>query len=514
MADNTQVIHPSVSPGGDTIATDDIGGIKYQRAKITLGADGVNDGDVSAANPMPVSAVALPLPSGAATAANQQTDALTNTQLRAVAVPVSAASLPLPAGAATADNQTNGLAKVQITDFPEIFHDAFGRLRTGNPARLFDAQLTYQINLDVWDTKTAVSGTVAHNATLRAATLTAAASNGSQAIMQSHYCPPYSPGRSHLAFITFVLGATPSAGVSRRVGLYNETDDIGIYLEQTSSAVNLVLKSGTGYSTQTIPQASWNIDPMNGSGPSGITLNLANTQILVINYQALYVGRVVIAFDIDGAIVPVHQFLHANVIAIPYIAQASLPVHYSIRTTSGSGGTMTAICSSVMNEGGDSLDNIPARNFTTSNGITSVTRSARQAVLSIRCKQQINSLNQNAVLIPITCGIVASTNAALVEIVRNGALGGTPAWGDVDATFSTAQVDVAGTTVTGGTVIDSFYALSGSGAARGATDRGIGGKVVLCYSHLLGAGDILSVVVTPFTGSTVVNATLTWKEIR
>jgi hypothetical protein len=38
---------------------------------------------------LPISAAALPLPTGAATAANQQTDALTNTQLRATAVPVS-----------------------------------------------------------------------------------------------------------------------------------------------------------------------------------------------------------------------------------------------------------------------------------------------------------------------------------------------------------------------------------------------------------------------------------------
>lgn len=41
--------------GGDTIAADDIGpGVKYPRTKITLGADGVNSGDVAAANPMPV----------------------------------------------------------------------------------------------------------------------------------------------------------------------------------------------------------------------------------------------------------------------------------------------------------------------------------------------------------------------------------------------------------------------------------------------------------------------------
>lgn len=56
MADNT-TLNPG--SGGDTIATDDISGVKFPRGKITIGADGVNDGDVSAANPMPAS-----LPSG------------------------------------------------------------------------------------------------------------------------------------------------------------------------------------------------------------------------------------------------------------------------------------------------------------------------------------------------------------------------------------------------------------------------------------------------------------------
>lgn len=58
MADNTQVLDPSaiINGVGDTIATDDIGGVKFQRVKMTLGADGVNDSDVSSANPMPVTA--------------------------------------------------------------------------------------------------------------------------------------------------------------------------------------------------------------------------------------------------------------------------------------------------------------------------------------------------------------------------------------------------------------------------------------------------------------------------
>ena len=51
MADNTTL---NVGSGGDVIASDDIGGVKYQRVKLTLGVDGVTNGDVSSTNPVPI----------------------------------------------------------------------------------------------------------------------------------------------------------------------------------------------------------------------------------------------------------------------------------------------------------------------------------------------------------------------------------------------------------------------------------------------------------------------------
>jgi hypothetical protein len=49
-ADNIDV----TSGTGNTVAFDDISGVKHQRVKVVLGADGTSDGDVSSANPMPV----------------------------------------------------------------------------------------------------------------------------------------------------------------------------------------------------------------------------------------------------------------------------------------------------------------------------------------------------------------------------------------------------------------------------------------------------------------------------
>jgi hypothetical protein len=51
MADNIQL---NLGTGGDVSAADDISGVKFSRVKLTLGADGTNDGDVATGNPMPV----------------------------------------------------------------------------------------------------------------------------------------------------------------------------------------------------------------------------------------------------------------------------------------------------------------------------------------------------------------------------------------------------------------------------------------------------------------------------
>lgn len=90
MADDTILLPGG---GGDRLRTEEIGIKKYPVSKIVLGAAGVDDGDVSAANPMPVTGTmvvnvgltdaelrASPVP---------VTGPLTDTQLRALAVPVS-----------------------------------------------------------------------------------------------------------------------------------------------------------------------------------------------------------------------------------------------------------------------------------------------------------------------------------------------------------------------------------------------------------------------------------------
>ena len=72
--------------GGDTFGADDIAGVKYPRSKIIIGADGSNDGDVSAANPLPVTG----------------TVAVTNTGLTELAAAINSSQLDVNIAASAA----------------------------------------------------------------------------------------------------------------------------------------------------------------------------------------------------------------------------------------------------------------------------------------------------------------------------------------------------------------------------------------------------------------------------
>lgn len=56
MADNFVA---NAGSGGSTFASDDISSVQFPRVKLTLGADGVNDGDASLTNPMPARLVPM-----------------------------------------------------------------------------------------------------------------------------------------------------------------------------------------------------------------------------------------------------------------------------------------------------------------------------------------------------------------------------------------------------------------------------------------------------------------------
>lgn len=352
------------------------------------------------------------------------------------------------------------IGDITIHDGPQV--DAFQRLRVSQPYGLFTNQFEYGIDPFFWDTILATGGTVTNNTNIAAAILNTTTSSGSRAVLQTHNYIRYQPGKSQQIQMTFVFGAAV-ANLVRRSGYFS--DNNGIFLEQNGTTdVAMVIRSSTSGSPvdNRKTQANWNIDTLLGTGgssnPSGLTLNLAQAQLLVIDLQWLSVGRVRVGFEINGLTYYVHQFLAANIIALPYMRTANLPARYeqvNSGTTAGAN-TMICICQAVASEGGREEQGDP---YTFNSGTTPSAVSVagtRIPVVSIRPKLTFGGITNRA-LVELQIATTSNTQGILLyEVWRNATLTGA-SFASVNAS-SICEGDTSATAMTGGTPLVSFYA--------------------------------------------------------
>lgn len=225
--------------------------------------------------------------------------------------------------------------------------DAFGRLRVSQPYTLFDSQQRYALD-DSFVSNVANGGSVSYVSTQSSALLTVTSSAGSYAARETTAVFTYQPGKSLLALMTFCM--SPIGGLVQRVGYYGVSN--GYYLE-VSDQVYIVERSNvTGVVTETrVSQNNWNINTFTGVYPSTTTVDFTKTHIFWLDMEWLGVGNVRTGFVLNGQFQVAHIFQHANYNTTAYITTATLPVRYEIQST-GSSGTLTQICSTVMSEGG------------------------------------------------------------------------------------------------------------------------------------------------------------------
>jgi hypothetical protein len=326
--------------------------------------------------------------------------------------------------------------------------DAFGRLRVSNPLTLFDSSHRYADN-NLWANSITGTAAATFSANEGLMNLTVGTANGDQIIRETIKVFSYQPGKSLLVMNTFVFG-TAKANLRQRVGYYGAAN--GIYFERDGTGLYMVERSSvTGSVVNTrVAQADWNQDPLNGTGPSGITLDASKAQILYMDVEWLGLGTVRTGFIIDGVFVPAHNFNHANLITTTYITTASLPLRYEMTNTGATSGasTLKQVCSTVISEGGYELR---GAQLSAGNTITSprtlTTAGTFYPVVSIRLK----TARLDAIAILTAISILGITNNANYkwEVVASGTTtGGT--WVSA-GTNSGVEYNITGTAFTVGT---------------------------------------------------------------
>jgi hypothetical protein len=345
--------------------------------------------------------------------------------------------------------------------------DAFGRLRISSPLTLFDSSHRYRDN-NLWTSLIVGAGStvgfVTHQGLVNIGIGT---TSGCSVIRESTKVFAYQPGKSLEVLNTFVMNA-PKQNLRQRVGYFGA--DNGIYFEVNDSTLNFVERSIVSgiLSESRVPQSSWNgVDKLDGTGPSGYTLDVSKGQIMWSDFEWLGLGTVRVGFVINGQFIHCHSFHHANQIDSTYITTASLPIRYEITNTgiTTSSSTLKQVCSSVISEGGYELRGLQqAVGTAVTSPITLTTPGTYYNLVSIRLKSTPDRLD--AIVILTALSLLGTTNNANYnwQVRASGtSSGGT--WVSAGAD-SAVEYKLDGGTYSGGRILASgFFNSSQQGSS-------------------------------------------------
>lgn len=412
------------------------------------------------------------------------------------------------------DNLSTGGTGGIIGSFPT---DSFGRLRVSEPFTLFDSSHRYRDN-GLWSTYTSGTASATFNASQGLMDLTIGTANNDEVIRETTKVFAYQPGKSLLVMSTFVMNPAKDH-LEQKVGYYG--DENGMYLELSGSILKFVKRSfitGAVVETQAV-QSDWNGDKLDGTGPSGLTLDITKAQILWMDFEWLGVGTVRMGFVINGQFILCHSFHHANLITSTYITTASLPLRYEIRNVEtpspATSSTLKQICSTVISEGGYQLNGAQqAIGTPIGTARTLTTAGTFYPIVSLKLKTSPDRLD--AIVILTALSILPNSSGSYNWQVRSRAVTQGGSWLSA-SDDSSVQYNITGTGVdpaTPGRILASGY-FSQTNQSSGQVDilKEALFKFQLERDGILGIPYELTLVVASDVGSDKVFASLDWEEI-
>lgn len=387
--------------------------------------------------------------------------------------------------------------------------DAFGRFRVSQLTTQADLKQIHDELPFFYDIEEIGTGVHTYNSGGADSTMTTAASSD-MVIMQTKQRYNYLTGKSAYLFITFRDFDTES-NVEKRVGYFNSStvspftaDRDGFYLENDSGTISFVIANNGTESTY--DQSTWD-DPMDGTGASGVDLELGTETgnlLLWADYEWLGVGRIRYGFVKSGIFYIANIIDHIGGDGV-YMLSPNHSIRSEIRQNGAGSGSFTLICATFNVEGAlNEIGVIASENL----GVTHVNANiigTKYALLGLR----LNSSKLDSFVDIIKGSVLSISNKdVLWEIFLNPTVAGTFTYNAItNSSLEVAKGASVGTnTVTGGTLLDSGYAIGQITEAfkfvnanrLGAQIDGTRDEIVLCGTPLASNSDVL--------------ASITWRE--
>jgi hypothetical protein len=238
--------------------------------------------------------------------------------------------------------------RIRYEDTPDL--DAFGRLRVSDTTTLLDIKFPYTKLPTIVD-EVVIGG--ATSVLADSCVTMATTANNDCVIRQTIKAAPYQAGKSQLFEASFTNFAVES-NVIKRVGYYTSTtvspynSGFDGYFLESDGVTNLITFQiwKNGVNIYTVPTASWLTTDYDPS-----LIDWTKTQLMMVDFQWLGVGRVRFSMVIDGTPRVFATHTGGNLLTTVYMDKPNKPIRYEIRQSGAGAGSFGQICSGVSMEG-------------------------------------------------------------------------------------------------------------------------------------------------------------------
>lgn len=386
---------------------------------------------------------------------------------------------------------------------------AFGETLTASLTPIWQQSFEYTVSNTDLNTIT-VAGTGAVTQAAAMANVTTGATAGGKALFIAAHNVKYKAGMGAVArfscmFTSGIAGTVHYVVLQDKLGT-GATFENGLAIGYNGTTMTVArFANDTKYE---VVRSSW-LDPLDGTGRSGKNIDFTNLNVCYIQYQ--YLGAGPINFYIEdpdtGYPIIFHTIKYANTYTVP----SSYNPNYSLSVFADNLAVNSTVTCKVASwgffiEGDVETSTVSQPQYTTgSKQKTTVTTEV--AIFTIRNKSTYASKTNfiDIVLERLSSSIEANTanNLGTVRLVKNTTLGGVPVYADISTANSIIEIDVAGTTLTGGKELISID-------LAGKNDRNF--ENLLGYKVFLHPNETITLAGSSANSATI-KGSLLWKEL-
>jgi hypothetical protein len=386
--------------------------------------------------------------------------------------------------------------KVSYSDSQNL--DAFGRLRTAAVQNLVDIKHVYDKNPLQVNEVTAGTATSIFNQEYARVRMSTSANNDF-VIRQTKTHPIYQPGKSQLyeaSFSNFQL----QTNVIKRVGGFDSTTGSpynsvfdGFFLESngvTNEISFQIWRSGTTvFSAVTTSWDDSQFDPVN--------INWTNTNLIMVDYQWLGVGRLRFGLNLSGQTIYFTEHNCANNEPNVYMSSPNQPMRYEIRQVGAGSGYLDMLCSQTSTEG--ALNGLYSTVGIQHDTTTSLnTAGTKYPYIGYRLKEGYESVTSQFNSLSV---LNTSNDNYLLTIEFNPTISTTPTWVDIPNSpfqYSLFTGTTTATITSPGHVMTSLIGQAGTSAL---TTLKVDDNQIRVGVNINGSRDEMWICINPLTSN-------------